>query len=66
VLLFGKELIPFAPLEEVFGVSHGREPVETRSICLTNQVGGSYMAATLTTLNLSQEVETFWPQDALH
>jgi hypothetical protein len=36
VLLFGKELAIFAPLDEVFGASHGHGPVETRSVCLTD------------------------------
>jgi hypothetical protein len=59
MLLFGKELASFAHLYEVFGVSHGRGPVETRSICLANQIGGCRVAATLTAMNLSQELKTF-------
>jgi hypothetical protein len=38
MLLFGKELASFAPLYEVFGVSHGRGPVETRLISLADQI----------------------------
>jgi hypothetical protein len=53
VLLFGKELAPFAPLNEVFSIGHGRGPVESRSVHLTDQVGGCCVAATLTTVNLS-------------
>jgi hypothetical protein len=46
VLLFGKELASFAPLDEVFSVSHGRGPVESRSVCLADQVSGCRVAAT--------------------
>jgi hypothetical protein len=38
MLLFGNELASFAPLYEVFGVNHGRGPVETRSIGLADQI----------------------------
>jgi hypothetical protein len=58
VLLFGKELASFAPLDEIFGISHGCGPVETRSVCLVDQVGGSCVAATLVAMNLYQELET--------
>jgi hypothetical protein len=53
VLLFGKELSSFAPLDEVFGVRYDRGPIESRSIRLTDQVRGCRVAATLTTVNLS-------------
>jgi hypothetical protein len=52
-LLLGKELASFAPLYEVFSISHGREPVESRSVGLTDQVGGCCMAATLAAVNLN-------------
>jgi hypothetical protein len=52
VLLFGKELASFAPLNEVFSVGHGCWPVESRLICFTDQVGGCRVAATLTTMYL--------------
>jgi hypothetical protein len=58
-MLFGKELTSFAPLHEVFGVSHCREPVETRSIGLANQIDRCRDAATLTAMDLSQELKTF-------
>jgi hypothetical protein len=44
VLLFGKELASFAPLDEVFSVSYGRGPVESGSIRFTDQVGGCRVA----------------------
>jgi hypothetical protein len=47
VLLLGKELTSFAPLNEVFSVGHGRGPVESRSVCLVDQVVGCRVAATL-------------------
>jgi hypothetical protein len=53
VLLFGKELASFAPLDEVFSVSYGRGPIESRSLCLTYQVRGCHMVATLTTVYVS-------------
>jgi hypothetical protein len=59
VLVFGKELASFAPFYEVFSVGHGRGPVESRSVCLTNQVGGCCVAATLSIVSLSQELQTF-------
>jgi hypothetical protein len=59
MLLFSKELTSFAPLDEVFGVRHGRGPVESRSICLADQVGRHCMIATLITMNLSQELKSF-------
>lgn len=36
VLLFGKELASFEPLNEVFGVTHGRGPVETNLVGLAD------------------------------
>jgi hypothetical protein len=59
MLMFGKELASFAPLYEVFGVGHGHGPVEARSVCLTDQIGGRRVAATLTSVDLSQELQTF-------
>jgi hypothetical protein len=53
VLLFGKQLVSFAPLDEVFSVGHGCGPVEYRSVCLANQVSGCRMAATLIAVNLN-------------
>jgi hypothetical protein len=53
VLLFGEELASFAPLNEVFSVGHGRGPVESRSVCLTDQVGGCRVAATLAVVDLN-------------
>jgi hypothetical protein len=53
VLLFNKELASFAPLDEVFSVSYSRGPIESRSICFADQVGGCRMAGTLTAVNLS-------------
>jgi hypothetical protein len=53
VLLFGKELASFAPLDEVFSISYGHGPMESRSIRLTDQVRGCRVAATLTTMYLS-------------
>jgi hypothetical protein len=53
MLLFGKELTSFTPLDEVFGVAHGRGSVETRSVSFTDQIGGCCVAATLATMNLS-------------
>jgi hypothetical protein len=53
VLLFGKELTSIAPLNEVFRVGHGRGPVESRSVCLADQVGGCRVAATLNAVDLS-------------
>jgi hypothetical protein len=52
VLLFGKELASFAPLDEVFSVSYDRGPIESRSLCFTEQVRGCRVAATLTTVYL--------------
>jgi hypothetical protein len=49
----------FAPLDEVFGIRHGRGLVETRSICLADQVGGCCVAATLAAVNLYQKLEPF-------
>jgi hypothetical protein len=59
VLLFGKELTFFASLDKVFGVSHGRGPVETGSICFADQISGCRVAATLSTVNLIQELDPF-------
>jgi hypothetical protein len=53
MLLFGKELASFAPLNEVFSVGYGRGPVESRSVCFADQVGGCGVAATLATMDLS-------------
>jgi hypothetical protein len=50
VLLFGKELASFAPLDEVFCISYGRGLVESRSVCFTDHVCGCSVAATLTTV----------------
>jgi hypothetical protein len=50
VLLFGKELASFAPLDEVFTVSYGRGPIEPRSVCFIDQVRGCGVAAALTTM----------------
>jgi hypothetical protein len=52
VLLFGKELASFAPLDEVFSVSHGHGPVESRSVCLADQISGCRVAATFAAVNL--------------
>jgi hypothetical protein len=59
VLLFGKELTSLAPLYEVFGISHGRGPVEAKSVGLADQIGRCWVAATLTAMDLSQELKTF-------
>jgi hypothetical protein len=53
VLLFGKELASFAPLDEVFSIGYGCGPIEARSIRLTDHVRGCRMAATLAVVNLS-------------
>jgi hypothetical protein len=53
VLLFGKELASFEPLYKVFSVSHGRGPVESRSVSFTDQIGRCCVAATFTAVNLS-------------
>jgi hypothetical protein len=53
VLLSGKKLTSFAPLNEVFSVGHGRGPVESRSICLADQVGGCRVATILAAVDLS-------------
>jgi hypothetical protein len=54
VLPFGKQLASFAPLDEVFSVSHGRGPVESRSVCLVDQVSGCRVVATFAAVNESQ------------
>jgi hypothetical protein len=54
VLLFGKELASFAPLYEVFSVSHGRVPVESRSVRLADKVSGCRVATTLAVVNLAR------------
>jgi hypothetical protein len=59
VLLLGKELAPFAPLYEVFSVGHGHGLVESRSVCLTDQISGCSMAATFATVDLSLELKAF-------
>jgi hypothetical protein len=56
VLLFGKELASFAPLNEVFSVSYGHRPIKSRSVCFADQVGGCHVAATLATVDLSEEM----------
>jgi hypothetical protein len=53
VLLFGKELASFASPHEVFSVSYGRGPIESRSIRFTDQIGGCRVAATFATVDLS-------------
>jgi hypothetical protein len=53
VLLFSKELAPFAPLYEVFGIGYDRGPIKSRSVRFADQVGGCRVAATLTAVNLS-------------
>jgi hypothetical protein len=53
VLLFGKELASFAPLDEVFSVSYGRGTIKSRSVCFTDQIGGCRVAATFATVDLS-------------
>jgi hypothetical protein len=53
MLLFGKELASFASIYEVFSVGHGSGPVESRSVCLTDQIGGCRMAATFAAVDLS-------------
>jgi hypothetical protein len=50
VLLFGKELASFAPLDEVFCINNGLGLVESRSVCFTDQVRGCSVAAALTTV----------------
>jgi hypothetical protein len=50
VLLFGKELASFVPLDEFFCISYGRGPVESRSVCFIDQVRGCSVAAALTTM----------------
>jgi hypothetical protein len=53
VLLFGKELTSFAPLNEVFSVGHDRGPVESRSVRLADQVGGCRVTTTLAAMDFS-------------
>jgi hypothetical protein len=53
VLLLCKELTSFAPLNEVFGVGYSRGLVESRSVCLADQIGGCRVAATFAAVNLS-------------
>jgi hypothetical protein len=50
--MFSKELASFASLDEVFGVSYGRGPIESRSVCFSDQVCGCLVAATLTALGV--------------
>jgi hypothetical protein len=52
VLLFGKELASFTPLDEVFCFSHGRGPVESRLVCLSDQISGCRVAAAFAAANL--------------
>jgi hypothetical protein len=59
MLLFSKESTFFAPLYEVFGISHGCGLVETRSIGLADQIGRCFVAAALAAMDVSQELETF-------
>jgi hypothetical protein len=56
VLLFGKELASFAPLYEVFSIGHGCGLVKIRSVGFTDQIGRGRVAATLTAMDLSQEL----------
>jgi hypothetical protein len=42
-MVFGEELTSLAPLDKIFGVIHGRGPVETRLVCLADQVSESCM-----------------------
>jgi hypothetical protein len=56
VLLFGKELASFAPLNEVFSVGHGRGPVVSRSVRFANQVGGCRMTTTFAKVDFSLEL----------
>jgi hypothetical protein len=53
VLLFGKELTFFAPLNKVFSIGHGRGPVESRSVCFADQVGRCRVIATFATVDFS-------------
>jgi hypothetical protein len=48
-----KELASFAPLYEVFDISYGRGPVESRSVCLTDQIDGCRVATTFAVVDLS-------------
>jgi hypothetical protein len=56
VLMFGKELASFAPLDEVFSISNGCGPIESRSIRSNDQVGGCRVATRLAAVNLSYEL----------
>jgi hypothetical protein len=53
MLLFGKELASFAPLDEVFSIRHGCGPVEAGSVRLADRIGRCHVAATLAAMNLS-------------
>jgi hypothetical protein len=53
VLLLGKELTSFAPLNEVFSIGHGRGLVDPRSVCFVDQVGRCRVAATLAAVDFS-------------
>jgi hypothetical protein len=53
MLLFGKELASFAPLEEVFSIGYGHRLVKSRSVCFTDQIGGFRVAAAFATVDLS-------------
>jgi hypothetical protein len=53
VLLFCKELASFAPLDEVFCICYSRGPVESRSVCFTDQVRGCSVETALTTVYFS-------------
>jgi hypothetical protein len=59
MLLFGEALASFVPLYEVFRISHGCGPAETKSIRLADQISRCCVAATLAAVNLNQELETF-------
>jgi hypothetical protein len=43
VLLFLKELASSTSLHEVFSISYGSEPIESRSIRFTDQIGGCHV-----------------------
>jgi hypothetical protein len=53
VLLFGKELASFAPLYEVFSIGYDRGPVESRSVCFTDQIVGRSVTTTFAIVDLS-------------
>jgi hypothetical protein len=53
VLLFGKELASFAPLDKVFSIGDGCWPVKSRLVHFTDQIGGCRVATTLAIVDLS-------------